>query len=379
MKIDYPFDLKNKQIKPTSEDRKDFTSESSIINIDNLDVVEIFGVNNENLNFFEDQLPIKVFQKGNQLNIKGEKKYRNILRNAILKTQQDLKSNRKGNNINLMQENLKMQFLNENDKIRNLTVTKTAKLDVIGKSKMQNHYLDILQKKKIIFAVGPAGTGKTFLAVAAAVSQLLDNKFDRIILSRPAVEAGEKLGFLPGDLKEKVEPYLRPLYDSLYDLMPSDIAIRKIESAEIEIAPLAFMRGRTLNNSFVILDEAQNATHTQIKMFLTRCGKNSRMVVTGDPSQIDLNRKSDSGLLKSIKILEKIDNIEVVELGSKDIVRDEMVTKIINAYDSYDDQIKDLFDQNDFLVNQSKYVRHSLLSFGDPLLFLCQDFPWFLI
>ena len=238
-----------------------------------------------------------------------------------------------------------MQSINENDKISNLTVTKTAKFDVIGKSKMQNHYLDILQKKKIIYAVGQAGTGKTFLAVAAAVSQLLDNKFDRIILSRPAVEAGEKLGFLPGDLKEKVDPYLRPLYDSLYDLMPSDIAARKIESAEIEIAPLAFMRGRTLNNSFVILDEAQNATHTQIKMFLTRCGKNSRMVVTGDPSQIDLNRKTDSGLLKSIKILEKIDNIEVVELGSKDIVRDEMVTKIINAYDSYDDRIKDLFDQ----------------------------------
>ena len=170
LKIDYPLNLKNKQIKPVSENQKDLTSGSSTINIDNLDVVEIFGFNNENLNYFEDQLPIKVFQKGNQLNIKGEKKYRNILRNAILKTQQDLKSNRKGNNINLMQENLKMQFLNENDKIRNLTVTKTAKLDVIGKSKMQNHYLDILQKKKIIFAVGPAGTGKTFLAVAAAVS-----------------------------------------------------------------------------------------------------------------------------------------------------------------------------------------------------------------
>ena len=200
-------------------------------------------------------------------------------------------------------------------------------------------------ENEIIMSLGPAGTGKSFLAVSVGVAMLMEKKVERVILSRPAVEAGEKLGFLPGDLKEKVDPYLRPLYDSLYDLMPSDIAIRKIESAEIEIAPLAFMRGRTLNNSFVILDEAQNATHTQIKMFLTRCGKNSRMVVTGDPSQIDLNRKSDSGLLKSIKILEKIDNIEVVELGSKDIVRDEMVTKIINAYDSYDDQIKDLFDQ----------------------------------
>ena len=242
-------------------------------------------------------------------------------------------------------ENLRMQILNEKEKIKNINVTKTQKLDVIGKSKMQNTYLDILQKKQIIFAVGPAGTGKTFLAVAAAVSQLLENKFDRIILSRPAVEAGEKLGFLPGDLKDKVDPYLRPLYDSLYDLMPADLAIRKIQSAEIEIAPLAFMRGRTLNNAFVILDEAQNATHNQIKMFLTRCGKNSRMVVTGDPSQTDLNKRSDSGLLKSIHILKEIDDIAVINFGQKDIVRDEMVTKIINAYDSYDDQIKDLFDQ----------------------------------
>ena len=169
--------------------------------------------------------------------------------------------------------------------------------------------------------------------------------YKRQILSRPAVEAGEKLGFLPGDLKEKVDPYLRPLYDSLYDLMPADLAIRKIQSTEIEIAPLAFMRGRTLNNAFVILDEAQNATHNQIKMFLTRCGKNSRMVVTGDPSQTDLNKRSDSGLLKSIHILKDIDDIAVINFGHKDIVRDEMVTKIINAYDSYDDQIKDLFDQ----------------------------------
>ena len=238
-----------------------------------------------------------------------------------------------------------MQLSNYEKNIKNINITKTSKLDVIGKSKLQNSYLNILQKKQIIFSIGPAGTGKTFLAVAAAVSQLLENKFDRIILSRPAVEAGEKLGFLPGDLKEKVDPYLRPLYDSLYDLMPSDIALRKIQSSEIEIAPLAFMRGRTLNNSFVILDEAQNATHNQIKMFLTRCGKNSRMVVTGDPSQTDLNRRSDSGLLRSIKILSDIDGVSIIKFGQKDIVRDEMVTKIINAYDSYDDQIKDLFDQ----------------------------------
>ena len=237
-----------------------------------------------------------------------------------------------------------MRISSTSENVKNLTVTKTSKCDVVGKSKKQNEYLEILQKKQIIFAIGPAGTGKTFLAVAAAVSQLLDSKFDRIILSRPAVEAGEKLGFLPGDLKEKVDPYLRPLYDSLYDLMPSEVAIRKIQSAEIEIAPLAFMRGRTLNNSFVILDEAQNATHNQIKMFLTRCGKNSRMVVTGDPSQTDLNKKSDSGLIKSIKILENIDDVQVISFDSKDIVRDEMVTKIINAYDAHDEHVKDLFD-----------------------------------
>ena len=248
-----------------------------------------------------------------------------------------------------------MKLFSDKKNIKNINITKTMKLDVIGKSKLQNSYLEILQKKQIIFAVGPAGTGKTFLAVAAAVSQLLENKFDRIILSRPAVEAGEKLGFLPGDLKEKVDPYLRPLYDALYDLMPSDIAIRKIQSNEIEIAPLAFMRGRTLNNSFVILDEAQNATHNQIKMFLTRCGKNSRMVVTGDPSQTDLVRRSESGLVRSIEILSEIDGISVINFGRKDIVRDEMITKIINAYDAHDKQVEDLFDQKNWLDDSNRF------------------------
>ena len=316
---------------------------STTINIENSDALDIFGINNENIDFFEKKLPLKIFQKGNQLVIQGNKKNIDILKSAITQTINEKRVNKKNDiSYNSIKENLRMHISND---IKNINITKTAKLDVIGKSKLQNTYLEILQKNQIVFAVGPAGTGKTFLAVAAAVSQLLENKFDRIILSRPAVEAGEKLGFLPGDLKEKVDPYLRPLYDSLYDLMPSDIALRKIQSSEIEIAPLAFMRGRTLKNSFAILDEAQNATHNQIKMFLTRCGKNSRMVVTGDPSQTDLNRRSDSGLLRSIKILSEIEGVSVINFGQKDIVRDEMVTKIINAYDSYDDQIKDLFDQ----------------------------------
>ena len=335
--------LKNKLINNTY--KKTFLQglNSIEINIENTDVLDIFGVNNENIDFIEKNLPLKIYQKGNKLIIQGHKKNTNILKSAINKTIFEKKMNRTVDGYyNSMQENLKMCISND---IKNINITKTAKLDVIGKSKLQNTYLEILQKKQVVFAVGPAGTGKTFLAVAAAVSQLLEKKFDRIILSRPAVEAGEKLGFLPGDLKDKVDPYLRPLYDSLYDLMPSDTVLRKIQASEIEIAPLAFMRGRTLNNSFVILDEAQNATHNQIKMFLTRCGKNSRMVVTGDPSQTDLNRRSDSGLLRSIKILSDIEGVAVINFGQKDIVRDEMVTKIINAYDSYDDQIKDLFDQ----------------------------------
>tara|TARA_B100000401_G_scaffold32858_1_gene19672 strand:+ start:393 stop:1439 length:1047 start_codon:yes stop_codon:yes gene_type:complete len=345
LEIRFILNLKNKVFKNSHEIQSKLKHSSTVINIENCEALDIFGVNNENIDFFEKNLPLKIFQKGNQLTLKGDKNNINILKNAIIKTINQKKNLKNKANTNQIQEILKMQIINEKEKIKNINITKTVKLDVVGKSKMQNSYLDILQKKQIIFAVGPAGTGKTFLAVAAAVSQLLESKFDRIILSRPAVEAGEKLGFLPGDLKEKVDPYLRPLYDSLYDLMPTEMAIRKIESSEIEIAPLAFMRGRTLNNSFVILDEAQNATHNQIKMFLTRCGKNSRMVVTGDPSQTDLNKRSDSGLLRSMKILQDIDDIAIVNFGHQDIVRDEMVTKIINAYDLYDDQIKDLFDQ----------------------------------
>ena len=335
--------MKNKLLNNTYSENSTQDLSSTVITIENSEALDIFGVNNKNINFFKKKLPLKIYQKGNQLIIQGNKKNRDILKKAINRTIKDKKLNKKINfSMNSMQENLNMYISND---IKNLNVTKTAKADVIGKSKLQNTYLELLQNKQIVFAIGPAGTGKTFLAVAAAVSQLIENKFDRIILSRPAVEAGEKLGFLPGDLKDKVDPYLRPLYDSLYDLMPSDIALRKIQSSEIEIAPLAFMRGRTLNNSFVILDEAQNATHNQIKMFLTRCGKNSRMVVTGDPSQTDLSRRSESGLIRSIKILSDIEGVSVINFGQKDIVRDEMVTKIINAYDSYDDQIKDLFDQ----------------------------------
>ena len=252
-----------------------------------------------------------MYQKGNQLIVKGDKRYRKILFDAISKTINDQKKDLNKDTKNQMIENLDNQILQSESTNQKFSVLETEKQNVIGKSIMQNHYIEALNKNKIIFATGPAGTGKTFLAVAAAVSQHMKNKFNRIILSRPAIEAGERLGFLPGDLKEKVDPYLRPLFDSLYDLLSSETVDRKILNNEIEIAPLAFMRGRTLNNAFVILDEAQNATHTQIKMFLTRFGKNSRRVVTGDPSQTDLVKREDSGLVESIKILKNINDIEL--------------------------------------------------------------------
>ena len=209
---------------------------------------------------------------------------------------------------------------------------RTPRKSVIARSEKQSDYIKALKENEIIMTLGPAGTGKSFLAVSVAVTMLIEKKIERVILSRPAVEAGEKLGFLPGDMKEKVDPYLRPLYDALYELFGADKINKKIESGEIEIAPLAFMRGRTLKNCFAILDEAQNATETQIKMFLTRIGENSKLVVNGDPSQIDLINKSQSGLVKSKNILKHLNEIKIIEFDHNDVVRHPLVSKIIKAY-----------------------------------------------
>ena len=209
---------------------------------------------------------------------------------------------------------------------------KTPKKSVIARSEKQSEYIKALKENDIVMSLGPAGTGKSFLAVSVAVTLLMEKKIDRVILSRPAVEAGEKLGFLPGDMKEKVDPYLRPLYDALYELFGVDKIDKKIETGEIEIAPLAFMRGRTLKNCFAILDEAQNATETQIKMFLTRIGENSKLVVNGDPSQVDLINKSHSGLIKSKNILKNLQEIKIIEFDHMDVVRHPLVSKIIRAY-----------------------------------------------
>jgi len=211
---------------------------------------------------------------------------------------------------------------------------RTRKRHISPRSPTQAAYLRALRSHELVFATGPAGTGKTYLAVAMAVSLMMDGSVDRIILSRPAVEAGERLGFLPGDLREKVDPYLRPLYDALYDMLPAEQVMSQLTNGEIEVAPLAFMRGRTLSNSFVILDEAQNSTPVQMKMFLTRLGENSRMAVTGDLSQVDLAVGQLSGLRDAVDVLAGMDNVAMVQFTNADVMRHSLVTRIVGAYEA---------------------------------------------
>ena len=221
--------------------------------------------------------------------------------------------------------------------LSDLPAIRTRRGAVGPRSTGQAAYMEALARSEMVFGVGPAGTGKTYLAVAQAVAMLLEGKVDRIVLSRPAVEAGERLGFLPGDMKEKVDPYLRPLYDALHDMMPSEQVIRRLANGEIEVAPLAFMRGRTLAHAFVILDEAQNTSPVQMKMFLTRMGEGTRMVITGDLSQIDLPTGTKSGLRDALETLEGVAGIRVVRFGSRDVVRHPLVARIVDAYDQRED------------------------------------------
>ena len=212
----------------------------------------------------------------------------------------------------------------------------TRKRRLSPRSPNQASYMRALRSHELVFAIGPAGTGKTYLAVAMAVSLMTDGQVDRIILSRPAVEAGERLGFLPGDLREKVDPYLRPLYDALFDMLPAEQVMSRLSNGEIEVAPLAFMRGRTLRSSFVILDEAQNTTPVQMKMFLTRLGENSRMVVTGDPSQVDLPKGQPSGLRDAVGLLSEMEQVALVRFTNVDVMRHSLVTRIVSAYEARD-------------------------------------------
>ena len=309
--------------------------DSETINLqitDNETLMSIVGQFDQNLKDLAKLTSTNIFFRGNSITCKGSKEKINLFSEAIkflinkyfltkiIEKEDILLSVKK--NVELNDTNIK-SFKQ---------LIKTPRKSVIARSEKQSDYIRALKEKDIVMSLGPAGTGKSFLAVSVGVTLLMEKKIERVILSRPAVEAGEKLGFLPGDMKEKVDPYLRPLYDALYELFGADKIDKKIETGEIEIAPLAFMRGRTLKNCFAILDEAQNATETQIKMFLTRIGENSKLVVNGDPSQIDLINKSQSGLIKSKNILKHIKEIEIVEFDHKDVVRHPLVSKIIRAY-----------------------------------------------
>jgi len=298
-------------------------------------LMEIAGSFDNNLKELEKISGSKIYFRGNTITIKGEKNANEKVRDAIEYLIERFKLDKKidKNDIVASLNKDMIEDMKNQSSVQPLEeVIKTPKKSVIPRSKKQKEYVKALKTNQIIMSLGPAGTGKTYLAVAAALSMLLEKKVERIILSRPAVEAGEKLGFLPGDMKEKIDPYLRPLYDSLHDMFDYDKIQRKIESGEIEIAPLAFMRGRTLKNCFAILDEAQNATQTQIKMFLTRIGENSKLVVNGDPSQIDLPNKNQSGLIKSQAILKDIKEISVINFDHQDVMRHPLVTKIVEAY-----------------------------------------------
>ena len=296
-------------------------------------LMTIVGEFNKNLIELEKLTNTTIFFRGNSLTVKGKNENINKISDAIkFLANKFLLTNFIEKNDIILSVNKNINS-NTRSNISSLDqLIKTPRKSVIARSAKQADYIKALKEKDIVMALGPAGTGKSFLAVSVAITLLLEKKVERVILSRPAVEAGEKLGFLPGDMKEKVDPYLRPLYDALYDLFGYEKIQKKIESGEIEIAPLAFMRGRTLKNSFAILDEAQNATDTQIKMFLTRIGENSKLVVNGDPTQIDLVNKSHSGLVKSKKTVEKINEIKIIEFDHKDVVRHPLVSKIIKAY-----------------------------------------------
>jgi len=289
---------------------------------------------NNNLKELERITKTKIYSRGNSILVKSDPEKNDLVKNAIqFLTNQFLNNGtiEKKDIISSVNKFMIDEKLKKSEK--NIEyIIKAPKKSVIPRSEKQKDYVRALKESEIIISAGPAGTGKTFLAVAVALTMLLDKKIERIILSRPAVEAGERLGFLPGDMREKVDPYLRPLYDSLYDLLDFEKIQKKIEVGDIEIAPLAFMRGRTLKNSFAILDEAQNATDTQIKMFLTRIGENSKIVINGDPSQIDLPNKGHSGLIESQKILKGIKEISIINFDQNDVIRHPLVTKIVEAY-----------------------------------------------
>jgi phosphate starvation-inducible PhoH-like protein len=304
----------------------------------NLHLTALFGEHDCNLLKIEEKLDVSITSRGNMIFISGDNgkvvQAEYILESLYHKIEQGMEVGMSDVEaaIRMASNDLSNKKKPKKTLFEQEIMVKTAKKQIVPHSNTQKQYIKTLYKKDLVFANGPAGTGKTYLAVAVAVSMFLNHKVERIILARPAVEAGEKIGFLPGDMKEKVDPYMQPLYDALFDMIPAEKVQKFIDNRVIEIAPLAFMRGRTLRDAFVILDEAQNATPTQMKMFLTRLGENSRMVINGDLSQIDLPPHSKSGLDDALNKLREIDEIGYVQFNDEDIVRHSLVSKIVKAY-----------------------------------------------
>lgn len=299
----------------------------------------LFGEYNAHLSHLEKSLSVSISDRGNTLRISGAPEHIALAGDALQALYNRLERS-DAKDITPADIDAELRFLqapdetdNGKEKGINGPVIKTKHKTIIPRSPNQAKYLEMVQNKDMVFALGPAGTGKTYLAVAAGVAMYLQGTVNRLVFCRPAVEAGERLGFLPGDMKEKIDPYLRPIYDALHDMLPWDFMMKKMETGEIEIAPLAFMRGRTLGNAFVLLDEAQNATCTQMKMFLTRMGERSRMAITGDMTQTDLPLGTKSGLEEAVDLLGNVEEIGFITFDKEDVIRHKLVKKIIHAYD----------------------------------------------
>jgi phosphate starvation-inducible PhoH-like protein len=299
----------------------------------------LYGERDQHLDRIERQLGVSLVSRGNRLAIAGPASATEVARLALSRLYDRLK---RGDEIDLAAVEAALRLAQAETEDKSLSLWRedagfrTRKRRIAPRSAGQAVYVKAMRENELVFGLGPAGTGKTYLAVAAAIDLLMGGQVERVILSRPAVEAGERLGFLPGDLRDKVDPYLRPIFDALNDMLPADQIAKRLASGEIEVAPIAFMRGRTLARAFVILDEAQNTTPVQMKMFLTRLGEGSRMVVTGDPSQVDLPTGARSGLSDALEALRDVENIAIVRFTEKDVVRHPLVARIVGAYDARD-------------------------------------------
>jgi phosphate starvation-inducible PhoH-like protein len=305
---------------------------------DNRLLAPLFGEHDEHLVLIEHRLGVDITPRGNRISVKGPQVARDNAQMVLTTLYERV---RRGLEVTKgdVEGAIRMNLSSGGDGAADESSVRTRRKLVTPRTPMQKAYVTAIRKHELVFGTGPAGTGKTYLAVACAAAALMNGEVDRIVLSRPAVEAGERLGFLPGDMKEKVDPYLRPLYDALYDVMPSPLVQKGLAENTIEIAPLAFMRGRTLASAFVILDEAQNTTPQQMKMFLTRLGEGSRMVVTGDPSQVDLPAGVSSGLDDALAILNSVEGISHIAFTAADIVRHALVGRIVSAYDKHTEKI----------------------------------------